>query len=58
MIQGIRNLTYIDRLKHLKLHSLERRRIRGDMIEVFQWVKDFNKGDINKVFIIKEKVRT
>ena len=26
MIQGIRNLTYKDRLKHLNLHSSERRR--------------------------------
>ena len=58
MIQGIRNLTYKDRIKHLNLHSLDRRRIKGDLIEVFEWVKGFNKGDINKVLIVKEKVRT
>ena len=58
MVQGIRNLTYKDRLKHLNLHSLERRRVRGDLIEVFKWVKGFNKGDMNKVFIVKEEVRT
>ena len=52
MIQGIRNLEYKDRLKRLKLHSLERRRVRGDLIEVFKWVKGFNKGDINKVLIV------
>ena len=28
IIQGIRNFTYKDRLKHLNLHSLEERRIR------------------------------
>ena len=49
IFQGIRNLTYKDRLKHLNLHSLERRRLRGDLIEVFQWVKSFNKRDINVV---------
>ena len=58
IIQGKRNLTYKDRLKHLNLHSLERRRIRGDLIEVFQWVKDYNKRDINKILKVKEKVRT
>ena len=39
MIQGIRNLTYKERLKSLNLHSLERCRIRGDLIEVYKWVK-------------------
>ena len=34
MIQGLRNLSYKDRLKRLNLHSLERRRVRGDLIEV------------------------
>ena len=46
MIQGQRNLTYKDRLKRLNLHSLERR-ARGDMIEVFKWVKGINKGNID-----------
>ena len=53
-----RDLTYKDRLKYLHLHSLERRRVRGNLIGVFKWVKSFNKGDINKVLIVKEKVRT
>ena len=42
MIEGIRNFSYERRLKLLKLHSLERRRVRGDLIDVFKWVKDFN----------------
>ena len=29
-----------------------------DLIEMFEWVKGFNKVDINKVFVVKEKVRT
>ena len=44
MIEGIRNFCFERRLKLLKFHSLERRRIRGDLIEVFKWVKGFNKG--------------
>ena len=58
MIHGIRNLPYEERLKSLNLHSLERRRVRGDLIEVFKWVKGFNKGDFNKVLILKEQGRT
>ena len=48
IIQGLRNLPYKDRL-NLNLHSLERRRARGDMIEVFKWVKGINKGNIDQV---------
>ena len=54
IIQRIRNLNYKDRLKHLNLHSLERCKVRYDLIEVFKWVNGFN----NKVFIVKKKVRT
>ena len=36
MIEGIRNFSYERSLKLLKLHSLERRRVRGDLIEVFK----------------------
>ena len=39
MIQGIRNLSYERRLKLLQLYSLERRRLGGDLIEVFKWIK-------------------
>ena len=34
MIQGIRNLTYKDILKHFNLHCLERRRLRGDLYKL------------------------
>ena len=32
--------------------------VRGDLIDVFEWVKGFNKGDINKVLIVKERIKT
>ena len=57
MIQGLRNLPNKDRLKRLNLHSLERR-VRGDMIEIFKWVKGINKGNINKVLEISSQDRT
>ena len=36
MIKGMRNKSYEDRLTALGLFSLERRRLRGDLIEVFK----------------------
>ena len=57
MIHGIKNLDYIDRLKRLQLHSLERDRLR-DLIEMYNWVQGFNKGDISKVLIVSGPGRT
>ena len=58
MIHNIRNLPYEDRLKKLNLHSLERRRVRGDMIEVYKWFNGINKGDISKVLKLNNQDRT
>ncbi len=57
MIQGLRNLPYEERLKQLNFHSKERRRVRGDMIEVYKWMKGLNKGDIHKVLLVREQGR-
>ena len=59
IIEGIRNFSYERRLKLLKLHSLGRHRVRGDLIEVFKWMKGFNKSDVGKVLTInsQEKFR-
>ena len=36
-------------VKYLNLCSLEKRRVRGNLIETFKWVKGMNKGDISKI---------
>ena len=58
MVEGIRNFSYERRLKFLKLHSLEQRRVREDLIELFKWVKGFNKSDVRKVLTISSQDRT
>ena len=50
------HLEYPDRLKALGLHSLERRRFRGGMIEVFKWKDGINKGNISEVIKMKEGI--
>ena len=50
MMKDLGGGSYEDKLKELDLFSLEKRRIRGDMITVFRIVKGFDKVDSSKFF--------
>jgi hypothetical protein len=44
MIPALRSKSYPQRLKDLQLISLERRRLRGQLIETFKYLKGFTKA--------------
>jgi hypothetical protein len=58
MIEECRFLNYEDRLSQTGLTTLEERRTRGDLIEVFKMIKGLNKTDYTRFFTLATNNRT
>jgi len=50
LVSGLKNLRYEDRLQRLKLTTLEKRRLRGDLIEAFKIMTAREKIDKHEFF--------
>ena len=50
LIPSIRHLGYVRRLERLNLYSLEKRRLRGQLIEAFKMLKGVNNIDYRHLF--------
>ncbi|RUM28547.1 MAG: hypothetical protein DSY42_08200 [Aquifex sp.] len=58
MIPSLRNKSYGERLARLILFSLEKRRLRGKLIECFKILKGFMNVIANKLFLMGDLSRT
>ncbi|PKU46573.1 rna-directed dna polymerase from mobile element jockey-like [Limosa lapponica baueri] len=58
MIRGMEHLSYEDRLRELGLFSLEKRRLRGDLITAYQYLKGAYRRAEEGLFVRKSGDRT
>ena len=50
MLPGMEGRSYDERLRDLRLFSLERRRLRGDLIEAYKMIRGLDRVDSESLF--------
>ena len=50
LIEGFRDMSYSERLSHTGIISMKKRRVRGDIIQVFNMLLSKDRVDFNKFF--------
>ena len=58
LVQSLDQLTYEERLKELKLYTLEDRRIRADMLAVYKIIHGYTDVKMNNLFQLKKNSKT
>ena len=58
LIKGLRDMYYSECPSHTGLISMEKRRVRGDLIQVFEMLRSKDKIDFNNFLEIQSSNRT
>ena len=58
MIRGLEHLSYEDRLRELSLFSFKKRRLWGDLVAAFQYLKGPYKQEGERLFMRVDSDRT
>ena len=56
LVDGMKEMDYVDRLKILKLPTLKYRRRRGDMIEIFKHLNTYDQQALCPTFQPRERI--